>query len=105
MMEESDKEEIQEAVLRDFKLGLETVQGAATLFIAFVNGVMVIADQADKPRSWSGTIPHGPIKIQVRVTGIDNAKFKLTIDLPGVADDQSLTLQLKGGYYETEITL
>jgi hypothetical protein len=104
-MDESAKNEIQEPVQREFTLGLETVEGATTLFIAFVNGVMVISDPADKSRTWTGKIPEGPVKLQVRVTGIDNAKFKLTIDLPGVADDQSLTLQLKGGYYETEITL
>lgn len=104
-MDELERNEVTVPGHRDFKLTLEAIEGAVTLFFAFVNGVMVIADQADKPRSWEGKILTTPVKLQLRVTGIDNAKFKLTIDLPGVADDQSLTLQLKGGYYETEITL
>lgn len=90
---------------RDFTLTLEPVSGGLTLFYAFINGVKVIQSDGTKKRTWSGKIPDAQVRIKIRVVGIDNASFKLGIDLPGTADDQSLTFHLQGGYYETEITL
>lgn len=90
---------------RIFTLTIEPVSGGLTMFYAFINGIMVIQSDGSKKRTWSGTIPDSQIGIKIRIVGIDNACFKLGIDLPGTAEDQSLTLQLKGGYYETEITL
>ena len=90
---------------RDFTLTLEPVSGGLTMFFAFINGVKVIQSDGTKKRSWTGKIPDAQVRIKIRVVGIDNASFKLGIDLPGTADDQSLILKLQGGYYETEITL
>lgn len=90
---------------RSFTLTLEPVSGGLTLFYAFINGVKVIQSDGTKKRTWTGKIPDAQVRIKIRVVGIDDASFKLGIDLPGIADDQSLTFKLQGGYYETEITL
>ena len=90
---------------RDFTLTLEPVIGGITMFYAFINGVKVIQSDGTKKKTWSGKIQDAQVRIKIRVVGIDNASFKLGIDLPGTADDQGLTLKLQGGYYETEITL
>jgi hypothetical protein len=90
---------------RDFTLTLEPVAGGLTMFYAFINGIKVIQAEGTKKRTWTGKVPEHEVRIKIRVTGIDNASFKLGIDLPGTANDQSLTLQLQGGYYETDITL
>jgi hypothetical protein len=91
--------------IRNFTLTLEPVSGGLTLFYAFVNGVKVIQSDGTKKRSWTGKIPDAQVRIKIRVVGIDDASFKLGIDLPGTAEDQSLTFKLQGGYYETEISL
>lgn len=90
---------------RNFTLSLEPVSGGLTFFLAFINGIKVIDSDAAKKRIWSGEIPSSQIKIKIRVVGIGNAIFKIGIDLPGTAEDQSLSLNLNGGYYETEIIL
>ncbi|SKC16697.1 hypothetical protein [Dyadobacter psychrophilus] len=90
---------------RDFTLTLEPVSGGITLFYAFVNGVKVIQADGTKKRVWSGTISIAQVRIKVRVVGIGDASFNLGIDLPGTAEDQSLTLKLQDGYYETDILL
>lgn len=90
---------------RDFTLTLEPVSGGLTFFYAFLNGYKIIQAEATTKRSWTGKIPGSQITVKVRVLGIDNATFRLGIDLPGTADDQSLELKLQGGYNETEITL
>jgi hypothetical protein len=104
-MPENNKSLISIEASRDFTLILEPVSGGITLFYAFINGVKVIQADGTKKRSWSGKIPDAQVRIKVRVVGIDNASFKLGIDLPGTADDQSLTLKLQNGYHEAEITL
>ncbi|GGC02533.1 hypothetical protein [Dyadobacter sediminis] len=90
---------------RDFTLTLEPVSGGITLFYAFINGVKVIQSDGTDKKTWAGKIPDAQVRIKVRVIGIDNASFTIGLDLPGTADDQSLTLKLQGGYYETEILL
>lgn len=90
---------------RNFTLTLEPISGGITLFYAFINGVKVIQSDGTKKRAWIGKIPDIQVKVKIRVVGIDDASFKLGIDLSGTADDQSLTFKLQGGYYETEITL
>ena len=92
-------------IMRPFTLTLEPVSGAITLFYAFINGIKVIQSDGSKKRTWAGNINDAQTKIKIRVMGINNASFKLGIDLPGTAEDQSLTLNLQGGYYETEIIL
>jgi hypothetical protein len=91
--------------IRDFSLTLEPVTGSLTLFYAFINNIMVLADEATAKKTWTGKVPSSQITVKIRVIGIGDATFKLGIDLVGTANDQSLTLKLNGGYYETEITL
>lgn len=90
---------------RSLTLSLEPVSGGLTMFYAFINGVKVIQSEATIKRTWTGKISDAQVNIKIRVVGIDDASFKLGIDLPGTAEDQCLTLKLQGGYYETEITL
>jgi len=90
---------------RKLTLSLAPVKGSITLFYAFVNDVKVLWDDGTAKRSWTGIIPDTQVRIKVRVVGIGAAEYGLNIDLPGTANDQSLNLQLQGGYHETEITL
>lgn len=92
-------------LVRNFTLTLEPISGSLSLFYAFINGIKVIQSDGTKKRAWTGKIPDAQVRIKVRVVGIDDATFKLGIDLPGVADDQNITFKLQEGYYETEITL
>jgi hypothetical protein len=89
--------------MRKLTLTLEPVSGTINLFYAFVNGEKVIAADGTKKRQWSHDISEGQTRIKTRVTGIDNASYKLGIDLPETANDQSLTFNLDGGYHETEL--
>lgn len=99
------KELLTVAGTRDLTISLEPVSGSVTLFYAFINRIKVIQADGTKKRTWSGKIPDTQVNIKITVVGINDATFKLGIDLPGTADDQSLTLKLQGGLNETEITL
>lgn len=88
---------------RKVKLTLEPNAGAINMFYAFINGKRVIADEGSKKQEWEGIIDNDEVRIKIRVTGIDSSKYKMTIDLPGTAEDQELTMQLNGGYHEFEI--
>jgi len=90
---------------RDFTLTLEPVMGSITMFYAFLNGVKIIQSDGTKKRVWSGKIPDAQVRIKIRIVGINNASFKLGIDLPGTVDDQCLILKLQGGYYEMDINI
>ena len=98
-------EVLETGVTRDFSITLKPIAGGITLFYAFINGIKVIQHDGSKERKWEGKIPDMQVRIKVRVVGIGNAKYKLSIDLPGTANDQSLNLQLEGGYHEIEILL
>jgi len=91
--------------MRTITVSLEPVAGGITLFYAFVNGEKVIQEEGNKKRVWKDKIPNSQAIIKVRVVGVGRAKYKLGIDLPGTANDQSLTFSLEGGYHETEILL
>jgi len=54
--------------------------------------------------TYTGDVPD-PVELKVRVWGIDDAQYRLGIDLPGTADDQALTLTLSEGYHELELSL
>jgi hypothetical protein len=93
------------ALDRILTLKLEQVAGTINMFYAFINGKRVIADQGINPAEWTDTIPEGEVKLKVRVSGIDTASYKVTIDLPGTADDQEITFELEGGYHEFEMRI
>ena len=88
---------------RKFTLTLEPESGTINMFYAFLNGKRIIADEGTKKRKWEGMIESEEVSIKIRVTGIGVSKYKATIDLPGTANDQKLTFQLKGGYHEFEM--
>ena len=88
---------------RELTLTLEPNAGTINMFYAFINGKRVIAAEGTKKREWKGVIENDEVRIKVRVIGIDSSKYKMTIDLPGTAEDQKLTFQLNGGYHEFEI--
>jgi hypothetical protein len=86
---------------------MEPVSGTCNSFYAFVTSggeeKRWIADDGNQKRSKSGRVKDSQVKIKTRVWGIDSAKYKLSIDLPGTADDQSIEFTLTDGYHETEI--
>ncbi|MEM9458132.1 MAG: hypothetical protein AAGF11_28415 [Myxococcota bacterium] len=88
---------------RSLTLKMAPVDGTIERFYAFVDRKKRIAHDGNDERSWSGSIDDSSTAIKVRVFGIGNAKYRLTIDLPGVAADQHLELQLDGGYGELEL--
>ena len=90
---------------RQLTLKLAPVQGTIERFYAFVECKKRIAGDGDAERSWSGEIGDDESTIKVRVFGVGSAQYKLTLDLPGTAEDQSLTLSLDHGYGELELTI
>lgn len=93
------------AMARTLTIKLEPTQGTIERFYAFVECKKRIADDGTAARSWSGQINDDESTIKVRVFGIGTAKYKLTLDLPGTATDQSLELSLDRGYGELELTI
>lgn len=90
---------------RSLTLKLEPSQGTIERFYAFVECKKVIAADATAVRKWTGDVADDETKIKIRVFGMGTAKYKLTIDLPGTVDDQTLELALSTGYGELELTI
>jgi len=90
---------------RRLTIRLQPVSGTVERFYAFVDCRKRIAADGIETASWSGEIEdHGAI-LRVRVFGVGRAKYRLAIDLPGTADDQSLELWLDQGYGELELRI
>jgi hypothetical protein len=89
---------------RQLTVALEAVEGAITRFYAFIDAKRIIAADGTENPEWTGSVSD-QITLKIRVTGIDSAKYKLTIDLPENLHDQTLTFQLQDGYHEVEITI
>lgn len=90
---------------RSLTLKMKPLDGTIERFYAFVDCKKCIAHDGNEERSWSGRIDDSGTRVKVRVFGIGNAKYRLTIDLPGTADDQTLELRLDSGYGELELTI
>ncbi|MCA9654005.1 MAG: hypothetical protein KC501_29050 [Myxococcales bacterium] len=90
---------------RELTLKLTPLDGTIERFYAFVDRHKRIASDGTAERSWKGTIDDDDVRIKVRVFGVSNAKYRLTIDLPGTADDQQLELRLDQGYGELELCI
>lgn len=88
---------------RPLTLKLAAVNGTIERFYAFVDRRRRIAGSGDEERSWSGNVDDDDVRIKIRVFGIASAKYRVTIDLPGFADDQQLELTLDRGYGELEL--
>lgn len=94
-----------EAMARKLALKLEASQGTINRFYAFVDHKRVIAAEGTDKPEWSGNVPDSGVQIRLRIWGIGSATFKLSLDLPGTANDQNLELQLDGGYHESDYTI
>jgi len=90
---------------RSLTLKLTPVDGTIERFYAFVDRRKRISDSGESERRWSGSVDDCDVRIKVRVFGIGNATYRLTIDLPGFADDQRLELHLDQGYGELELRI
>lgn len=88
---------------RHLKISMSPRSGTCNRFYAFLDGVRVIAEDGNAEATFEDDVPAGQVRLQVRVFGIANAEYELGVDLPGTADDQSLTLQLSQGYHELEL--
>ena len=89
---------------RSLTLTLSASDGTINRFYAFLDGKKVMAADGSAPATYTGDVPD-PVELKVRVWGIDDAQYRLGIDLPGTADDQALTLTLSEGYHELELSL
>ncbi len=90
---------------RSLTLKMAPVQGTIERFYAFVDCKKRLAHDGNAERSWSGSIDDAGTRIKVRVFGVGDATYRLTIDLPGTANDQQLELSLDQGYGELELSL
>lgn len=64
---------------RDLTLSLGPVTGSITMFYAFVNGMKVIQSDGTKKRTQTGKISNAQMKVKIKVTGIDDASFRLSV--------------------------
>jgi len=90
-------------VRRELKLKIERSSGTVNRILAWLNDYPVVAENGSKG-SWKGTVP-GVVRLETVVYGQGSAKYKLTIDLPGTAEDQSLECSLTNGYHNAEYKL
>ena len=90
---------------RTLKLTMSPVAGTVHRFYAFVDGRRVIDADGTSPAQWTGPVGDDTVHIRTRVFGVGTAKYTLSIDLPGTAQDQSLTLELTGGYHEADYNI
>ncbi|MCH9684870.1 MAG: hypothetical protein K0V04_25770 [Deltaproteobacteria bacterium] len=90
---------------RSLTVKMEPVNGTIERFYAFIDCKKRISHDGNAPRSWSGTVDDSGTRIKVRVFGLGDATYRLTIDLPGTASDQNLELSLDQGYGELELSL
>lgn len=89
---------------RKMTIELEATAGTVERFYAWVDGEKRIANDATRKRSWTGMVGDFA-RVKVRVFGMGRARYKLSVDLPGTAEDQMLELGLDRGYSEAELVL
>lgn len=90
---------------RSLTLKMAPVDGTIERFYAFVDCKKRISHDGNQERSWTGAIDDADTRIKLRVFGIGNARYRVTIDLPGTAHDQTLELRLDAGYGELELRI
>lgn len=89
---------------RELTIGIKRVGGTLNRVLAWVNGYpVVVTDGQDG--SWTGKIPAGKVELETAVWGAGKARYVLTIDLPGTAEDQTIELTLTGGYHDAKYTI
>ena len=90
---------------RRLTLRLRALSGTVERFYAFVDcKKRIIADGLGEAH-WSGDVTDDEVNVKVRVFGVGRAKYRLSVDLPGVADDQNLELWTDEGYGEVELKI
>ena len=90
---------------RRLTLRLRALSGTVERFYAFVDRKKrIIADGLGEAR-WSGDVDDDEIAVKVRVFAVGRAKYRLSVDLPGVADDQNLELSTDHGYGEVQLRI
>jgi len=89
---------------RELTIGMRTESGMINRFYAFVDGTRVIAADGNEEAEETVTVG-AKTRLKVRVWGVGHARYKLSIDLPGTAQDQALVLALEEGYHELELEI
>ncbi len=85
---------------RKLKLIIEPVSGTHNYFVVKVDKAIVLNGEATK-MEYENDISDKPVEIYASSLGIGTGpKYKLTIDLPGTAEDHSNTYILKKGFHE-----
>lgn len=90
---------------RKLTVRLEALSGTVERFYAFIGRRKRIAADGIGPASWTGVVDDDEVAVKIRVFGIGRAKYRVVIDLPGVADDQRLELWTDDGYGELEMRI
>jgi hypothetical protein len=96
--------EVPAAQPRQLKLSLSAVAGNIDRLFAWIDGKLVI-NVAKRTGEWEGVVSPSDTRIQIMVVGIGAAQYKVDLDLPGTANDQSIQYSLKGGFHEAEFVL
>jgi hypothetical protein len=90
---------------RRLTIRLQPLSGTVERFYAFVDCKKRIAADGVETVSWTGEVADDEVVLKIRVFGMGKAKYRVSIDLPGTADDQSLDLWLDQGYGELEMRI
>jgi hypothetical protein len=93
------------AMARRLTIRLQPLSGTVERFYAFVDCKKRIAADGVEVASWTGDVADDEAIVKVRVFGVGKAKYRISIDLPGTADDQNLDLWLDQGYGELELRI
>ncbi|MEQ8882310.1 MAG: hypothetical protein RLQ12_21895 [Cyclobacteriaceae bacterium] len=83
---------------------VEPVAGSFNLFVIILNGKAVKITEGSKAE-YAGDLPEGDITIRTRASGMGQAKYKVTIDLPGEDRDVTANHKLDRGYDEQEFKI
>jgi len=90
---------------RKLTVRLRALSGTIERFYAFVDCKKRIVADGIGDATWSGEVTDDEVNVRVRVFGVGRAKYRLGIDLPGTADDQSIELWTDQGYGELELKI
>lgn len=88
---------------RALQIKIEPVAGTLNQLIVWLNGTPVIRTNG-KAGEWNGTLGDR-VTLEVAAWGQGSAKYRLTIDLPGTADDQKLEFTLTAGYHDAQLQI
>lgn len=90
---------------RKLTVRLRALSGTIERFYAFVDCKKRIVADGIGDATWSGEVTDDEVTLRVRVFAVGRAKYRLGVDLPGTADDQSIELWTDQGYGEVELKI